>query len=285
MLVVWLLLGWLGLTVVIYFVWRFGYRKVPSPATPILTCHSITCRWLPGVSRLHPAQFQRLLTFITDHGYRGVGLFQALDGQPSQKKIAVTFDDGYEDFYYVVFPLLQQFGFTATVFVVTGYTGQLSDWDINLFGKKNRHLSWQQIRELNQQGIEFGSHTVTHQDLTRLPLTQLRAELRKSKQTLEDRLGQKVLFISYPFGRYNLPVIQEAKNADYKAGFTNYPRLDLRSYDPFIIKRIGLTGFDSPLSLQFKLSTGGWRWIEEMKNLIVCRFALGTTLLQKRGGS
>ena len=64
-------------------------------------------------------------------------------------------------------------------------------------------LSWSQVREMRREGIHFGAHTLTHPDLTRLPLERAESEICESKIIIEDALGEPVETFAYPFGRYD----------------------------------------------------------------------------------
>ena len=89
------------------------------------------------------------------------------DGQPFRERTCVvTFDDGYETVYREAFPVLEELGFTATVFLITGYCGKQNSWPghVSPVGEQLL-LSWTQIEEMARHHIEFGSHTVTHPDL------------------------------------------------------------------------------------------------------------------------
>lgn len=193
-------------------------------------------------------------------------------GNSDEKRIAVTFDDGCEDVYRNAFPVLRKLGLTACIFVVTGYAGRYSEWDYSLGGSRRRHLSWEQIKEMAEAGFEFGSHTVNHPDLTRIPRRFVEYELRRSKEALEDKLGRSVDVLSYPFGRYDQYVQEETERLGYKAAYTvcqNSGEEESRFSQP----RYGVYLLDSPLTLKIKLD-GGWpAWIEEMKARIINRFS------------
>ncbi len=103
------------------------------------------------------------------------------DESLDKKKVAFTFDDAYQDVYLNAFPLLQKFGFTACIFVITGYVGKYNEWDYNWGRNRKKHLSWEQIKEMADAGFEFGSHTVNHPDLTKIPDKFVEYELKRSK--------------------------------------------------------------------------------------------------------
>jgi len=130
--------------------------------------------------------------------------------------VCLTFDDGYESFYHEVLPLLREFEAPATLFVITGYVGRDNDWDAHLGLNRRRHLDWGQIREAARAGVEIGSHTCTHRDLTRLPPDEVQRELLLSKREIEDRLGREVISLALPFGAATLEVFSQARQAGYR---------------------------------------------------------------------
>jgi peptidoglycan/xylan/chitin deacetylase (PgdA/CDA1 family) len=121
--------------------------------------------------------------------------------------VAITFDDGYKDNYTVAFGILKRLNVPATVFVVTGTLGS------------PRHLSWDQLLEMQAAGLEIGSHSATHPDLTKLSLAGLRAEILEPKRMLEARLGRAVNSFSYPNGAYNTRVLEATHAAGYTVAF------------------------------------------------------------------
>jgi peptidoglycan/xylan/chitin deacetylase (PgdA/CDA1 family) len=124
------------------------------------------------------------------------------------RAVVLTFDDGFEDFHSRAMPLLDRYGFTATVFVTTGWVQDAGPLPAGR--RPGRMLSWTQIAEAADAGIEIAAHSHLHPQLDQLPGRLLREELRSSKARLEDKLGSPVAGLAYPFGYYNARVRQEA---------------------------------------------------------------------------
>jgi peptidoglycan/xylan/chitin deacetylase (PgdA/CDA1 family) len=112
----------------------------------------------------------------------------------------LTFDDGYEDFYQEAFPILNEYRFPATVFLVAGYCGRSSDWPGQLSAGQRPLLSWRKVTELHRAGIRFGAHTLTHRRLPALPWKEAAREVLDSKQQIEDHIGAAVSSFAYPYG-------------------------------------------------------------------------------------
>lgn len=127
------------------------------------------------------------------------------------RPVVLTFDDGYRDFYSRAMPLLERYGFTATLFVTTGWA---QDADMRLTAA-GRMLNWNQITEAAAAGMEIGAHTRRHPPLDQLPRKLVREELYSSKQWLEDMLGLPVPGLAYPFGYSSAEVREVAREAGY----------------------------------------------------------------------
>jgi peptidoglycan/xylan/chitin deacetylase (PgdA/CDA1 family) len=275
------------LLLALYLFWRMRLRTKRTESIQILTYHRINDDFDWGITRQKVGQFEKGMRFLRSQGYEPVTLEEAFrpapangdkSGQTLDRKVAITFDDGYEDVYLNAFPILQKYEFTAHIFVITGYVGKHNSWDYD--PGRRRHLSWKQIKEMSDLGFGIGSHTVNHPDLTRIEQRFVGYELKKSKEVLEDKLGQEVCFLSYPFGRYNRFVQEEAERVGYKRAYTLCSENEEDGSGSFAQKRWGIYLFDSPLTLKIKLSHNGLCWIENFKGRIINRFSTGTAILK-----
>ncbi|MCJ7576909.1 MAG: polysaccharide deacetylase family protein, partial [candidate division Zixibacteria bacterium] len=244
----------------LYILWRIKFKKEPIKTIEILTYHKISDDFDWGITRQKVSQFERGIKFLHDLGYKAVPLeeiFKQTSGSINEggQKVVITFDDGYENAYLNAFPILQKYGFTAFIFIITGFVGKPNSWDFNFGRKRKRHLSWKQIKEMSEFGLGFGSHTVNHPDLTKIDPAcgGVEYELKKSKEVLEDKLGKEVIFLSYPFGRYNRFVQEEAQRLGYKRAYTLVPKSKedgfqsrlWQDFQPFAVERTGIYLFDT----------------------------------------
>ncbi len=161
-----------------------------------------------------PREFEKQMAYLAENGYHTITPDQLISyikqgSSLPEKPIMITFDDGYADNYTNAYPILMKYGFTATIFVVT-----------NLVGQDPRFMTWDQAREMEQNGITFGSHTANHRPLTNLPLPQVAAELTESFAKMEKELGQPPRFFAYPTGTHNPQVEEAVYNAGYQAAFS-----------------------------------------------------------------
>jgi peptidoglycan/xylan/chitin deacetylase (PgdA/CDA1 family) len=173
---------------------------------PILTFHAVDDR--PSVISFPPSVFERGMALLHDSGYRTLSLVELTDfirrGVVFPKRsFVITFDDGYQSVYDHAFPILQRYGFSATVFLTVGRGGEVADTDRLPPMCGRSMLNWREIKEMHHSGISFGGHTLTHPDLTLLPDEQVAAEIVGGKVAIEDALGAKVASFAYPLGRYN----------------------------------------------------------------------------------
>jgi peptidoglycan/xylan/chitin deacetylase (PgdA/CDA1 family) len=253
-----------------------------SSSLPILMYHSISDGREENVSPYYrtatsPKLFAAHMELLRTRGYEVLGLQAGLEkfrrGNSDNAKLAIiTFDDGFQDFYTAALPALRQYNFGATVFLPTAFVGR--DF-------KNRAcMTWDEVRESQKAGIEFGSHTVNHPKLYELDLPQMRAELKESKATIEKELGQPVRSFAYPFAfpsadRAFLKVFVETlKETGYDCGVTTKIGLAGKNDDSFTLKRLPMNSADDEALFLAKLA-GAYDWLawpqetfKTMKNLI-----------------
>lgn len=164
-----------------------------------------------------PVAFEEQIKYLADNGYTAISLdtlYAAFKKQVAlpNKPLIITFDDGYEDFYYNAYPILQKYNIHATVFIPTALMDQ------------GYYLKWSQIQEMGASGlITFGSHGVHHYRSESLPEVSLEAELTESKQTLQSKLGVPINFFAYPYGTLNGNVIEAVKKAGYIGAVGTWP--------------------------------------------------------------
>ncbi len=237
--------------------WQGG-APAPAPAAsrvtthlPILMYHRIVADGPPSTARyrVSPAQLETQLRYLRDAGYHSVTLDAWQDAarrrQPLPgKAVALTFDDGYRDFLTQAWPLLKRYGFGATLFLVAGAIGTTNAWD-TAHGEAVPLLGWDELRRLQEDGMTFGSHALTHQPLTALPIDDAARELLRSRCELEEALRRPVRWLSYPYGAAEEALAHLAGACGYTAAVTCEARRAALRDDPLLLPRIEVSGTDS----------------------------------------
>lgn len=176
-----------------------------------------------GALNIPPEQFEQQMQTIKDRGLAVISMQDFLAWRRGEKSIPprsvlITIDDGYVSSFDTARPILKKFGYPWTCFVYTKFIGM---------GGKS--ISWEQLGQLRDEGVEIGCHSISHINL-RDPRPKagesneqwLRDEIINSKQIIEQRLGIKCSTFAYPEGRYNSHVLELVKEAGYAAAFTAY---------------------------------------------------------------
>ena len=208
-----------------------------------------------------PTAFRQQMVRLAQQGYRGISVKKYLSLRAnnlslSSKIIVLTFDDGQRDFYTFAYPVLQEIGFSATIFIVTDYVGREKWFDPLRFvwsdhqpHKKALYfhfLGWDQIGELQSAGIEIGAHTCTHPSLPELVDGELSHEIGVSKAQLEQMLCKPVSTFCYPFGRFNDKVRRTVIAAGFQAACSTIHGLNQPATDPFALRRLWHCAYYGP---------------------------------------
>jgi peptidoglycan/xylan/chitin deacetylase (PgdA/CDA1 family) len=257
---------------------------------PILMYHSISDEPESGHPyfwiNTSPIRFAEHMRLMKENDYKVISLTDAADflgnastvldeqaGKGSHPRYAVvTFDDGFADFRTKAFPILAEHGFSATVFLPTGF---ISDSGSTWKGKMC--LRWDDVRELAESGVRFGSHTVSHPKLRGIPWDQVEKELRESRKAMEDRLGTQVESFSYPYAfpeqdrSFQSRLRTSLGEIGYANGVTTRVGTAAEGDDKLFFKRIPVNSDDDSGFFLAKLE-GGYDW--------VCNFQYGYKLLK-----
>lgn len=224
-----------------------------SVVVPILMYHrvNVVTASTPASSRalsVHPADFVRQMEWLDRNGYHTITqrrLFDALmcGGSLPHRPVLLTFDDGYRDVFFNASKVLARLNMRATAYVVTD---RISGPDISF-------LTWNLLHALERRGIEIGSHTRAHRDMTSLSDEAMLADLTQSRRVLERRLGHPVPWLAYPFGSYDERVERIARRAGYVLGVTTEPGALHSARRPLALPRLrvldstGVTGLAAML--------------------------------------
>jgi peptidoglycan/xylan/chitin deacetylase (PgdA/CDA1 family) len=223
-----------------------GLFAASRPIVPDLPSATVMCYHIvehPAAPRMHIDRetFRQHLRYLEMTGYNVIPLSELYEYIAGTREtlpknaVVITIDDGWRSTYTEVFPELQRRKFPFTVFIYP-----------NIIGKTANALTWKQIREMAEAGVDIQSHSLTHPYLTKRHHASLSAdeyakwlarELTESKRILEKQTGKKVEFLAYPYGDYDKTVAKAATDAGYIAALTcNYGSVR-RGTDPMHMRR------------------------------------------------
>jgi len=230
---------------VFILIFSFGVYLNLNYQIPILMYHSVGKDCSICVSE---ERFSQQMEFLFKKKYKIISLDELVrfikENKRPKKIVVITFDDGYENNYTNAYPILKKYNFKATVFMI-----------INKIGERD-YLTKEQLKELEKNKISIESHTLNHRYLPDSNREGKFLEIFKSKEVLENILGKRVNFISYPAGGFNSETQRLVKNAGYKAAFTTNRGIkrSKNNSDLYALKRIKITDKDSSFKFGIKIS-------------------------------
>ena len=192
-----------------------AYHKIDFPSKDALVRGGFT----------PPKRFARQMKFLKSQGYKFYTASELIEfylenGNFPLKGISLTFDDGWKDNYQNAFPVLRSLGIKATIFLVSSCIGHVSDKVVASGEQPRLHLSKDEILEMSESGIEFGSHTVNHFHLDKIPAEDVKYEVEESKKQIENLLQKPCKTLAYPAGFFNETGQNAVMKAGYLAGFS-----------------------------------------------------------------
>lgn len=236
---------------------RAGAPLRGTNSLPILMYHRVSpTRTQESRYSVSLEEFERQVRFLHDNGFRSCRLAEWLDATRWRRPlpgraVMLTFDDGYRDFREHAWPILERYGFSAVVFLVTRHVGGHSSWA----GEAGTPLlDWEEVCRLHAAGVEFGSHTVTHRALPTLTHGEVAREAAASRLELERHLGTPVTAFSYPFGESDAVVRHLIGACGYTLGFGIQGRPSRLHDDLLHLPRIEVSGHEGFEEFVAKLS-------------------------------
>jgi peptidoglycan/xylan/chitin deacetylase (PgdA/CDA1 family) len=233
----------------------------------VLCYHSVDPR--PSYLGLTPALFDEHLAWLEQHCQ--VVPLDELVAEPMRSGgpyAAITFDDGYADNHAHALPLLSARGMTASFFLTAGFLERDDEVMAHLSEvwstprDELSPLSWSQVEEMRGAGMSLGSHTWSHRNLAHLPIDVAEADLHRSREVLEERLGEPVRAIAYPWGKLGRHVNGEtfaaARRVGFELGLISLPRALREADDPLRVARLGVG--DDPVERLAGKVTGAIDW-------------------------
>lgn len=202
----------------------------------ILMYHSI-CSAQDNPNRIFtsPELFEAHMRYLKRRNLRGVSMRELLRAESmgsAKGLVGLTFDDGYDDFLQNAVPVLERFGFSATVFVVIGMLGGENRWAFRDDPRPRMNLlGVEGVREVAARGMEVGSHSMTHPKLLGLESGLLEEEVSGSRRVLSEMLGEPVDGFCYPYGFLDSASVQAVRRARYAYACAVVVRVERSAYD------------------------------------------------------
>lgn len=200
-------------------------RQPPSMATDLLGYRLSVA----------PAAFQEQMDWLYKHGYHPVNFnqvrayFEGADGLPP-RPVVITLDDGYRDLYTAAYPILRAYGFTAVAYIVPSFV----NWP--------QYVTREQIVEMDRNGIEIASHTMSHANLAKMSWGSAMYELVQSRRWLETVVGHPVIDFAYPSGKFTTQTVAAVQAAGYDTAVTEQVSLMHSRADRYTWARIRVGG-------------------------------------------
>jgi peptidoglycan/xylan/chitin deacetylase (PgdA/CDA1 family) len=221
-----------------------------SVTVPVLTYHRVAPLSAVGITdlKVEPSNFIAELSALKNNGYHTIHQWQLFDALYKgaalpAKPVIISVDDGYVDDVTRILPALQRFHMVATFFVITGRMTEPG------------FLNADQIRQLDQAGMDVGDHTAHHVDLRLLTANELATETAGSRRVLQHVLGHPVYFFAYPFGAFNDAVISGVKAAGFTMAYTTAGGTTESTSSPLTMPRIHVGRAETPGGLLSELGS------------------------------
>jgi peptidoglycan/xylan/chitin deacetylase (PgdA/CDA1 family) len=243
---------WLVRSIVSSIFYYSGYCHLADPlerggSARIFVYHSVSDGPTNSFA-VTTADFDSQIGYLAEHyTIKPVDSIVALlaSGQPvPARTVAVTIDDGFKGVYTNAFPVLRRYDAPATIFLPIAFVGTKGVTDKLPLAD---FMSWDEVREMSRYGVSFGSHTVDHPSLGRIPPRQAQYQIECSKSRLEDELGTEVTGLSYPYGMardFNSDVVRLAETAGYSWAVSGINGVNDRNTDLFALRRTKIELYD-----------------------------------------
>ena len=236
---------------------KLNLKKDYKYSLPVLLYHRIVNKQsVIGKHKIYVKEkdFENQLLYLKNNGYETI-TFYDLQKNPSvdlTKKVIITFDDGYEDNYRLLFPLLKKYNFKAVIYLVTKIN--FNAWGVREGEPRVNMMTDVQKKEMSDYGIEMGGHTQTHLDLSKCSESEKIKEIKGCKEDVEKLTNKTAVSFAYPFGGINEEVKRITKEAGYTFAVSTNTGPKEFGLDNFQIRRIEITPKTSLRSFKNKVS-------------------------------
>ena len=212
--------------------------------------------------RVSPEMFERQVAWLKASDWTFIKASELFtEKAQGDKRVAITFDDGYEYNYSQALPILKKYDACATLYLVTDRHER--DWSVNKNAKHNSgdlmreaKLSDKQVAEMLASGVfELGGHTLTHCHLPSIDLATKTFEINECKKVLNATFATQVTSFAYPFGHYSDEDIKLCEAADFNTAVTTDEGIDTQP-NAFRLKRVKVSGKDNFFAFKTRMRIG-----------------------------
>lgn len=245
---------------------RWNWWRPRARGVPVLMYHKVGVP--PAGSKLKKLwvtvdQLRWQMGYLKRRGHAPLTLRRVAElldaGAPvPSNAVVITFDDGYKNNLTEGLPVLREFGFPATIFVVTNAIGRDNFWHDPATETRLPMLTWDDVRALRDAGWDIGSHTLNHPRLARLSPEEAKKELEESRSTLARELGEPPVSFAHPYGNGadDLPLRLAIQAAGYKTACSVHQGLADPRGAPLALKRIFVRGDDTRWDFHLNMTRG-----------------------------
>lgn len=249
---------------------RWNWWRFPGGGLPVLMYHKVGIP--PAGSRLKKLwvsvdDFRWQMGYLKRHGYAPLTLRQVAErikeGRALPPRgVVLTFDDGYRNNFEYAFPVLQEFGFPATIYIVVNAVGRENFWHDPVSETRLPMLTWEEISALHEAGWDIGSHTLTHPRLTRLSSVEAKHEIEESRRVLGEKVGVPPLSFAHPYGdgADRSDIRRWISEAGYATACSVHRGKANVYATPFCLKRLFVRGDDTRWDFHLNLTRGQSRF-------------------------
>ncbi|MFN4227467.1 MAG: polysaccharide deacetylase family protein [Candidatus Ratteibacteria bacterium] len=216
----------------------------------ILAYHRINPWYRNDPLTVNPENFEKQINYLLKKGFKNT---LPEKNFIKSKTLIITFDDGFYDNFLFGFPLFKKLKINPIIFIIANYISTEKVWNRYNDYERDRFLKWEEIIEITKQGIEIGSHTLSHPHLTKIDEEKAKEEIFSSKKIIEDKIGKEVKFFCYPYGEFNEKIIEFVKIAGYKYAFVTPKRNKKIRNSEFTLRRVGIYGHNTFLTFKLKI--------------------------------
>lgn len=197
-------------------------------------------------------EFRKQVAWLKRTGFRNMRMAELESATPglnlNAPKVIFSFDDGYMDNFSEALPILKEFGYTAIFYIPYEFIGKKDMFPRDIResnrAEHNRIMGWEQVTSLLREGMEIGSHTLSHNNLKEMNDAQAKREIVESKKYIEEKLGEKITSFCYPGGQFNEKHTNWVERAGYSSACTTASGV-YREESLFTIPRVAVLASDS----------------------------------------